>query len=275
MVETPDSHKVALTARPVRSAYRNFATIRTILALILREMSTRYGRTPGGYLWTVLEPLAAVLFLSLGFSLIFASPPLGTSFFLFYATGYMPFELYITLSRACRHAIDFSRPLLRYPAVTWVDAILARFFLNGLTGAFNTVLLMTGIMLLDRTQATAYPPLIGIAILLSLLLGLGIGAINQVITAFFPIWDIIWSVINRPLFIASGTFFLYDDMPELAQDVLWYNPLIHIVGLMRKGFYPTYSADYASITYVLLVSMTLITFGFLMLNRYNREIVNR
>ena len=29
---------------------RSYATGRTIMALVLREMSTRYGRTPGGYI---------------------------------------------------------------------------------------------------------------------------------------------------------------------------------------------------------------------------------
>ena len=33
---------------PIQSHHRRFATARTITALILREMSTRYGRTPGG-----------------------------------------------------------------------------------------------------------------------------------------------------------------------------------------------------------------------------------
>ena len=29
---------------------RRFATLRTVLALMLREMATTYGRSPGGYL---------------------------------------------------------------------------------------------------------------------------------------------------------------------------------------------------------------------------------
>ena len=32
-------------------------TFRTISALIMREMQTTYGRSPGGYLWAVLEPV--------------------------------------------------------------------------------------------------------------------------------------------------------------------------------------------------------------------------
>ncbi len=259
---------------PIRSRHRRFATARTITALVLREMSTRYGRTPGGYLWTVLEPLAAILFLSLGFSLMFRNPALGNSFLLFYATGYMPFETYMTLSRTCRHAIGFSRPLLRYPAVTWADAVLARVLLNGLTTVLNSVLLIGGILLIVDTQTILAPAPAIIAFALAILLGLGIGSINAVLTTFFPVWDIIWSVVNRPLFIASGIFFLYDNMPKFAQEILWYNPLIHIVGLARQGFYPTYAADYVSVPYVVFLSLGLTTLGFLLLGRYHREMVN-
>ncbi|MEL6475009.1 MAG: sugar ABC transporter permease, partial [Pseudomonadota bacterium] len=33
---------------------RRFASLRSIIALMLREMATSYGRSPGGYLWAVL-----------------------------------------------------------------------------------------------------------------------------------------------------------------------------------------------------------------------------
>jgi capsular polysaccharide transport system permease protein len=260
---------------PVHRNTRRFATMRTIVALILREMSTRYGRTPGGYIWTVLEPLAAILFLSIGFSLMLRSPSLGNSFLLFYATGYMPFDVYTTLSRTCRHAIGFSRPLLRYPAVTWVDALLARVFLNGITSVFNTFLLLGGILLVVDTHVILDPKPIFLSLSLAILLSVGIGAVNAVLTNFFPVWEVIWNVINRPLFIASGIFFLYDDMPAYAQDILWYNPLIHIVGLMRRGFYASYSAAYVSEIYVLSLGLGLTAFGLLLLTRYNRDILNR
>ena len=60
---------------------------RATLALILREMSTSYGRTPGGYLWAVAEPVAAVALLTVVFALAFDHPPIGRDFALFYASG--------------------------------------------------------------------------------------------------------------------------------------------------------------------------------------------
>lgn len=238
-------------------------------------MSTRYGRTPGGYLWNVLEPMAAILFLSLGFSLLIRNPPLGSSFLLFYATGYVPFDLYMTISRTSQNAVSYSRPLLRYPAVTWLDAVLARFLLNGLTGVLTACLLLGGIMIaIDYTTVLDMPAILE-AISLALVLALGVGTLNCVLIGIFPLWEIIWNILNRPMFLASGIFFLYEDLPPGAQDILWFNPLMHITALMRTGFYPTYHPEFISHLYVTLVAMTLLALGLVLMGRFHRDILNR
>lgn len=260
---------------PASAGPRRFATLRTVLALILREMSTRYGRTPGGYAWAILEPLGAIMVLSLAFSLVMRTPPLGTSFILFYATGFMPFDLYQTLSNTVARAINFSKPLLQYPAVTWLDAVLARLLLNSLTGILITTLLLASILAVtDSRTLVDLPPLVE-AMALTMLLGLGVGMLNCALMGLYPLWDMIWSIVTKPLFIASGVIFLYDDMPLPAQNILWYNPLIHITGLMRTGFYPTYTAAYVSHVYVLVISLILLAMGLILMGRYHRDILNR
>lgn len=261
--------------RPVHRPARKFATMRVVMALILREMSTRYGRTPGGYAWGILEPLAAIMVLSIGFSLIIRTPPLGTSFLLFYATGYMPFNLFNTVSNMVARSVIFSKPLLQYPAVTWADAVLARFLLNSLTSVLVTIILLAGVLVLTDTRAVLDMSPILIAMALTMGLGLGVGVLNCALMGLFPLWEMIWSVITRPLFIASGIFFLYDDMPQTARDILWYNPLIHVVSGMRTGFYPMYTAAYVSNLYVLGVTCVTLAMGLLLMGRYHRVILNR
>ena len=65
---------------------------RVLHALILREMVTRYGISRLGYVWAVLEPVGFITLLSLLFSQIAHAPPIGKSFPLFYATGYIAFH---------------------------------------------------------------------------------------------------------------------------------------------------------------------------------------
>jgi len=76
----------------VAAPWRSF--LRVQRALILREIATRYGRTPGGFLWAVAEPVSAVLVLTAALSMVVHAPSLGTSFVVFYASGYLPFLFY-------------------------------------------------------------------------------------------------------------------------------------------------------------------------------------
>lgn len=259
---------------PPRSV-SSYASLRAIAALILREMSTRYGRSPGGYLWAILEPIGSILILGLAFSLLVRNPPIGTSFFLFYATGYLPFNLYQGLVMTTARSIMFSRPLLKYPTVTWVDALFARFTLNSLTGILVTYLILTGLLLPKNGYAVLEIAPILTALSLAIITSLGFGTLNCAIFGLFPVWEQIWSITTRPLFLASGVLFLYEDMPQSVQSVLWYNPLLHVVGFMREGVYPMYTPTYTSPLYVIGLSITLLFLGLVLLGRYHRDILNR
>lgn len=265
-------------ARPLAQPDRGWrprAALRTIVALMLREMSTRYGRSPGGYIWAVVEPLAGILMLAIAFSMLMKSPPLGSSFVLFKATGMMPFMLYGALSGSVGHAVQFSRPLLQYPGVTWLDAILARFLLNALTMTLVTYLILTGILVWTGTRTVLNMGDIALSMGLAAVLGLGVGVLNCYLFMAFPVWEQAWAILNRPLFLISGVIFLYEGLPKLVQDILWWNPLIHITGLMRAGFYPMYYASFASVTFVLVVALIPLVAGLLLLRRHHLDLLNR
>jgi capsular polysaccharide transport system permease protein len=267
------------TARPpvgtAPAATRSFASLRSILALMLREMSTRYGRTPGGYVWALLEPIGALIVMSVAFSILMRSPPLGNSFILFYASGFLVFIIYANVAGQVQSAISFSKPLLMYPAVSWIDAILARFVLNFLTNVAVTTIVFFGI--LEFTPATAtldFGPMV-LAAVLSAVLGLGIGTLNCCLVGLFPAYGQIWSIATRPLFLVAGVIFTYEMLPASVQAILWYTPWIHITGLFRTGVYPTYSANYVSVTLVLLWSLIPLALGLMLLRRYHQDILNR
>lgn len=252
-----------------------FAAARTIAALMLREMGSTYGRNPGGYLWAFIQPLAAILVMALAFSVFMRNPPIGTSFILFFATGFLPFGLYLTIAGASQSALRYSRQLLAYPRVTWLDAVLARFLLNGLTEVAVIVMVWVGILLFSDTHATIdIWPLIH-SLTLAMLGGLGIGMINALLGGIFPIWLIFWSIINRPLFFASGIFFLYESLPPGLQAVLWWNPLFHVTALARSGFYGTYDAAFVSLTYCYGVALVLIALGLICMRAWHKVVLEQ
>ncbi|MFZ1726898.1 MAG: ABC transporter permease [Albidovulum sp.] len=256
------------------TARHSFPSARTIVALVLREMATTYGRSPGGYLWTILEPVAGIALLTLAFSFTFVNPPIGTNFAIFYATGMVPFVAYLDMSAKIAGSIQFSKPLLTYPRVTFADALIGRFLTNGLTQLLSAYIIFTGMLLIFDTRTSPDLPQIALAMAMAAMLALGVGTMNCFLMSMLPIWQKTWAILNRPLFLISCIFFVFDGVPEPARSVLWYNPLVHVIGQMRHGFYPSYDALYVSPFYVFSLSLGLLALGLLFLRRYHNEILN-
>jgi capsular polysaccharide transport system permease protein len=254
-----------------------FRTSRSVVALMLREMSTTYGRSPGGYVWVILEPLGGIALFSLvlAYGLRIKAPGLGINFPLFYATGILCMMMYQRVSNAVSKSLTYNSSLLFYPGVSYFDAVLARFLVHLLTYLLISYLVFGGILLVFETRAVLNLPPIILSLGLAALLGLGIGCLNIYLFSIFPLWESLWSILSFPLLMLSTVFYIFEAIPSQVQDLLWYNPLVHVIGIMRRGFYPTYDAAWASPFYVLAFAMIPFVVGLFLLRRYHRDILNR
>lgn len=247
--------------------------VRVILALVLREMSTTYGRSPGGYVWAILQPVGIILLLAIGFSFLLRAPSLGTSFLLFYASALLPLRMFQDMSVNVGAAVSFNRALLEYPRVTVMDTVLARAILVLLTQAMVSAVIFAGIYLVEDIPETIDLAPIVTAFALAAFLGFGFGMFNCYAMVSFPVWKTLWGVLTRPLILISGVFFLYEDLPRNIQDLLWFNPLLHIAGIARQGVYAIYQPGYISITLIVGMALAPMALGALLLFRFGRSML--
>ena len=254
---------------------RRFGGLRTVVALMLREMATTNSRSAGGYIWAILEPVAGILLLTAIFSAAFRTPPLGVNFPIFYATGLVPFTLYVSISSKMAASLQFSKALLAYPTVTFFDALAARFLVNLITQIMAAYLIFTFILVIYDTRTILDLLRIIEAFVMAGVLAAGIGMMNCYLFSVFPLWQQFWSIINRPLFIISCIFFTFETVPQPYRDYLWYNPLVHVIGMSRSGFYSTYEATYVSRLYIYGLGFGLMLLGLLFLRRFYRDLIDR
>lgn len=248
---------------------------RVLFALVMREMATRFGRSAGGYVWAVLEPVVTVALLSMIFSQISRHPPLGDNFPMFFASGYMAFHVYRDISAEVSNAINANKALLTFPRITIVDTIVARFILQTLTSVFVSFLVLAGLYVALSDHALIRLAPILLSFLSAAALGLGVGALNCLLFPYSPTWQRTFALINRPLFLISGVFFLYEDLPRYIQDVIWWNPLIHVTALMREGFYPMYAPGFVSLGYIFALGGGLLFLATLLLRRLKGQILEQ
>lgn len=115
--EIPTTGGVLIVSR--RGTLLNYLIthIRIVSAFVIREIATRYGRSPGGYVWALLEPVAFIGLMSVLIGSIGRMPALGTSFTLFYATGYLAFSMYKGMEGYLVSAVSGNKALMSYPKV--------------------------------------------------------------------------------------------------------------------------------------------------------------
>lgn len=250
-----------------------FAThIRVVAALVVRETSTRFGSKPGGYIWAFLDPAAHIAFLSLIFMAIAHTPPLGPSFPLFFATGYIAFQFYQGMAGYLNDAVGSNRALLSYPNVAPIDTIFARYLLQLGTTAVVGFCVFTAIGLTLRIPFTLDWPFIMEAAFAASLLALGNALANNILFPKYPLYEKFYQIVTRPLFLVSGVFFLPDSLPHPARDIILVNPLVHVVMLFRKGFYPQYRAIGYDAGYLYIVACSAL-FGGLLLFTGSRRVL--
>ena len=254
---------------------RRFRTLRVIAALILRETGSRDTTSSLGFLWTFIEPIATTIVLTFVFSLMTRQPRLGTSYALFYITGVGAYQMYVSTYAKVSGSIKFSRNLLGFPSVTVLDAMLARFLLNSFINLTIFICLVSGIIAYYHLRELPDIPLVLLSLSMAAALGLGIGSLNAVLFLASPTYESIWGILTRPLMVMSGVIFLITDLPTQMFNYLWWNPLVHVTGLMRAAFYPTYDASYVSVGYPFLIAGITFVLGLVGLHRYVFDALDR
>ena len=234
---------------------------RVIVALMLREMKTRFGRSRFGYLWAILEPMVYVgFFLSIRAFLGEGAGAFGDSLILFLLTGLIVVRVFLAVSSFMTAAILSNRALLAYPPVKPIDVILARFLLESLTMLFVVLLFFVSLSIAIERNVIPNHVDFAAALAATLLLAASVGLFNAILTVLVPTWQQFWSLIRLPLFILSGIFYLPRELPPAYQDVLWWNPVLHCVEWLRTGAYVTYN-PLLDRGYVLVFSLIFLTAG--------------
>ena len=254
---------------------RQFKFFRVTAALMMREIASTDSRISLGFLWQIIEPVATITVMTLLFQMLTRNPPLGTNFPLFYVTGLLPFQVFQSVGNKVSSAVRFSRPLLEFPAVSVLDAIVARFVLNFVIECAIFVILVSLVIWTYQLRVTIDIPRAAESMVLAGFLALGIGTFNSVLFLAFPIYDVIWGVITRPLMLVSGVLFLIDAMPPTVKYWMLWNPVAHVVGLMRGAFYPGADISYVSPMYLIMISLITLSLGLVTLRRFFRDALDR
>ncbi len=253
-------HKVkVLNARVDASSHEHMSLARGMMgqfevvhALALRETRTRFGAHRLGYAWALLEPVVMIGTFIGVFALANRPGPEGMTLFGFLATGLVPYTLFSNSVTQVANAIAGNKPLLFYPKVLVLDLVIARALLELGTYFIVFIALLGGHALWSQELKIDEPLLVISGMVLAGLLGTVFGLVFCGLGQYSNLADRARGPLIRPFFWVSGIFFTASQLPEAAQNVLKYNPVVHPIEMVRAGWFESYDADFADPGYVMM-----------------------
>ena len=230
---------------------------RTLYALMMREVITRFGRDNLGALWLIAEPMI----FTLGVATLWAAAGLnhGSSMPIvaFAVTGYSSVLLWRNCATRTVGAIDANLPLLFHQNVKVIDVFLTRIVLEiaGATGSFAILaMFFTSIGLMsapvDMLQVIfGWLMLAWFGTALALLVGAG--------TAYSHIVEKLWQPASYLLFPLSGAGFMVDWLPPAFQQIVLLLPMVHGVEILREGYFGNAVRTHYDVGYMAVVCLLL------------------
>jgi capsular polysaccharide transport system permease protein len=255
------------------SLRRSFAIqIRVINALIIREIITRFGRHNVGFLWLILEPMLFTLGVTTLWTLIKATHGTSLPITAFAVTGYSSILLWRNCSNRAVKAIEVNLSLMYHRNVRVFDVLTARLVLE-IAGATTSMVVLT---ILFSAMGWMNPPdNILMAINGWLLLAWFAFALSFVVGAASERSEVIervWHIITYLLFPLSGAGFMVDWLPKVAQDVLYWVPMVHGTEMIRHGYFGNVVKTYEDPVYLALFNLVLTLIGLALVREAGRRV---
>jgi capsular polysaccharide transport system permease protein len=229
-----------------------FIQLNVIHALVLRETRTRFGEHQLGYLWALIEPLLWIGSFWGLYVLGDRPAPHNLELSGFLATGVLTYEIFDSNVGRIGDSINGNRPLLFYPPVQPLDLVIARASLETatLTAVFFAIMGAGAIL---RGDVAHIDSLLKVFLGIALAAGLGasLGLTLCMLGVLSNVVERLRGPLLRPLFWISALFYTLDDVPSDVRGLMLYNPVVHVVELVRDGWFPEYTARDADPLYVI------------------------
>lgn len=246
---------------------------RVIIAVLIREASTRFSGTRLGYFWAILEPASHLALLAVVFSFLHTGshPPIGQSILIYYFTGVLPYLLFTNTIMHLQAGLASNRSLLQIPIVKPLDVLLARALLELITQSAVALIMLT-LFGLFGLPSMPYDVIVCIeAMLVVWLMAIGFGVFNSVVHHFIRSWEHLFASLTRALYFTSGIFISPLMMPPPIRDILAWNPLLQGIDLFRKGFFEFYDPNWLNVPFLFACALVVLALGLAMeraLRRY-------
>lgn len=247
--------------------------LRVLKALILRELTTRFGRENIGFLWIMVEPLLFAVLVGLLWRATKGPFEYGVDIIAFVVTGYIPLVLFRSSMARAVSSFTANSSLMYHRQIKVLDLILVRFGIE-LVGHMMAYLFVA--VVLYQLGLFPWPHDLGFLLLGWAYYSIFTFAVVLVIAPLSELSEAVEKFIPVTTYLMvpfSGAFYFVGSLFEDMAKVVLYSPPVHGMEMMRYGvFGPSIDPQYDYV-YPLAVSLPLILLGLIMTRIVRRRLV--
>ncbi len=238
---------------------------RIIGALLMREMTTRFGREGLGFVWMIAEPLIFCLGVLFMWSLIKPEYEYGIRLGPLVMTGYMSLLLYRHMIGFSMGAVEANIGLLHHRQIGILHIFLAR---NLMEFCGSTVALVIVYVVLIAMGQVGLPKdwlLLYAGWLMVGWVGFGVAITLAALSLKYEVMERLVPVISYAMIPLSGAFFMVAWLPAQYREPFLLVPLPHGIEMVRGGVLGEFVPTYYHPWYALAFGAVLIGTGLLLL----------
>jgi capsular polysaccharide transport system permease protein len=236
-----------------------------IYALLLRELASRFGKSRGGFVWVLVEPVAHLLVPVITFGFIRQKMVPGVEFPVFLVYGFLPFLFFKSICLQIVDGINAAQGILSYRQIMLMDVFIAKAMAYAVIQAMVFTVVLAALAWLGYDVLPARPVELAGILALSVLLAFGLGMVFAALASIIPDARAVIHVMFMPLYFMSGILFPVTRFPDDWVRMLSINPVLHLVELTRSmaldGFV---TMKYTSITYPIGLALVATILGLML-----------
>lgn len=209
-------------------------------ALYMRELKTRFGGRWMGAFWLLLEPIAHLSILLLIFGYVRHRVMANVEISVFLLTGVISFFMFRTITLRVMDGVDGNRGLFGYRQVKPIDTLLVRAALELTLYGTVYVVLTSGMLWLDLDALPVHPLQVMALLALLVVMGFSLGMLFAILTDDLPELRAFVRIAFLPIYLLSGAIFPIATVPTSAQFWFTWNPVLHVIELLRGHYFALY-----------------------------------
>lgn len=244
-----------------------------VKALMIRELTTRFGRENIGFLWLMVEPLLFAGLVGLVWTFIKGPESHGIGVIAFVASGYIPLTFLRHCFSKCTSVFVANGSLLYHRQIKIIDFIFVRVIIE-VIGAMMAYLFL--IIVFGQFGLMPYPADIGYLIAGWAVYILFVLSVCMILAPLSEISELIEKLLPVTVYIVipfSGTFNMTAWLSPEARSFLMWSPLVSGMELMRYGLFGPAAYPFYDLSKALFVSFCFLAAGLVLCRRVRRTLV--